>query len=95
MKGYVAAICEAWHDEAERDLYIEKAGPALVQFGGTLLSVYGTHEDVESPPTQGIVLLEFPSYQQARDWYHSPAYQAALPHRLKGAKFKIVIFEGV
>jgi uncharacterized protein (DUF1330 family) len=39
-------------------------------------------------------VLEFPSADQARKWYHSPEYAPALALRLKAAKGKMVIVEG-
>jgi uncharacterized protein (DUF1330 family) len=39
-------------------------------------------------------MLSFPSMEEARAWYESPQYQAALPHRLRGARSRLVIVEG-
>lgn len=59
------------------------------------LVVYGKVEAVEGTAPDGIVLLEFPDAEQARAWYHSPAYQAALPHRLRAADYRALIVEGL
>ena len=59
------------------------------------LSVYGAIEAVEGTPPDGMVLLEFPTIEAAKAWYHSPAYQAALPHRLKGADYRAFIVKGL
>jgi len=40
-------------------------------------------------------VLEFPSMEQARKWYHSPEYAPALAIRLKAANAKVVLVEGV
>lgn len=43
----------------------------------------------------GAVVLEFPTVADARAWYESPLYQQALPHRLKGAEYRVFIVEGL
>ncbi|SDA36969.1 DUF1330 domain-containing protein, partial [Sphingomonas sp. NFR15] len=43
----------------------------------------------------GVVVLEFPSVEEARAWYQSPGYQAALQHRLKATTYRVIITEGV
>ncbi|MCX7283213.1 MAG: DUF1330 domain-containing protein [Novosphingobium sp.] len=59
------------------------------------LSVYGPTEALEGVAPDGVVLLEFPDMETARAWYHSPAYQEALGHRLKAAKWRVVLVEGL
>ena len=59
------------------------------------LAVYGRMEALEGEAPDGIVLLEFPSVEAARAWYESPDYQRALPHRLRAAKHRTVILEGL
>ena len=41
-----------------------------------------------------LVLLEFPSMEQARKWYDSPEYAPALKMRLKAANAKLILVEG-
>jgi uncharacterized protein (DUF1330 family) len=40
------------------------------------------------------VVLEFPSMDQARKWYHSPEYAPALSLRTKAARSKVLLVEG-
>ena len=86
-------------DQAAMDAYgaanRANAGTFVANFGLKPLSVYGKLEAVEGPAPEGIVLLEFPTAQAARDWYDSPEYQAALTHRLNGAPYTAVIIEGL
>ena len=42
-----------------------------------------------------IVVLEFPSMDQARKWYHSPEYAPTLAMRLKAAETRLIFVEGV
>mgnify|MGYP006053525459 CR=1 FL=1 len=57
--------------------------------------IYGTVEGLEGEAPDGVVMLEFPSLQEAHDWYHSGDYQRALPHRLQAAKHRAFIVDGV
>jgi uncharacterized protein (DUF1330 family) len=47
------------------------------------LVVYGAIEALEGDAPQGMVMLRFLTTDDARAWYESPGYQAALPHRKK------------
>ena len=56
---------------------------------------YGRHEVLEGATVQGVIILEFPTFDEAKAWYDSPAYRAAPEHRFKGADYRVVIVEGV
>ena len=68
---------------------IEKYGGRFVVRGGTV----ETKEGGWSPSR--IVVLEFPSMDQARKWYHSAEYKPLLEMRLKAASAKLILVEGV
>lgn len=59
------------------------------------LVVYGASEAVEGKPPDGVVVLEFPTVEDAKAWYNSPGYQAAVPHRLRAADYRAIIVQGV
>jgi len=58
-------------------------------------SVYGAFEVLEGPAIEGAVILQFPSMQDAKDWYNSDTYQDALRHRLAGAKYRVFFIDGI
>lgn len=58
------------------------------------LVVYGALQAVEGAAPDGVIVLEFPSVADAKAWYNSPAYQKAVPHRLKAAEYQAFIVEG-
>ena len=58
------------------------------------LVAYGAVETLEGEAPDGVVMLRFESVEDARAWYESPAYQAALPHRLKSADWRAFIVKG-
>jgi uncharacterized protein (DUF1330 family) len=59
------------------------------------LVAYGATEAVEGTAPDGMVMLEFPTAEDAKAWYNNPHYQAALPHRLKGADYRAFIVQGL
>jgi uncharacterized protein (DUF1330 family) len=59
------------------------------------LVVYGAIETVEGKPADGVVILEFPTVEDAKAWYGSPGYQSAVPHRLKGAEYRAILVQGL
>jgi uncharacterized protein (DUF1330 family) len=65
------------------------------EFKITPLVVYGATQALEGPPPVGVVMLQFPTVEDARAWYDSPAYQAALPYRKKAADYRAIIVEGL
>ncbi len=69
----------------------EHGGPASME----PLVVYGSMEALEGPAPDGVVLLRFPTVEDARAWYDSPGYQEALPHRLRAADYRALIVEGL
>ena len=60
-----------------------------------VLSVYGATEALEGNAPDGIVMLEFPTMQDAKAWYNSPGYQAATQHRKQGADYRVFIVQGM
>lgn len=73
----------------------QNAGAFVQAYGIKPLSVYGATEAFEGEAPDGIVLLEFPSSQDARAWYDSPEYQAAVAHRKQGAQYRALLIEGL
>jgi len=59
------------------------------------LVVYGNFETMEGEAPDGVVLLQFPTVEDAKAWYYSPAYQAALEHRKRAANYRVILVEGL
>ncbi len=95
MTAYVVFMREKTLDQSELEAYWEKVtgtsdgrplkGPAA----------YGKHLTLEGPDVEGVVIAEFPTLDEARDWYESPAYQRAGRYRHRGAIYRGLIVEGV
>ena len=95
MAAYVIFIRERTKDAKELATYGEKAQGSAAGHSLKLLAFYGASETWEGPPSEGVVILEFPTSQAASAWYHSPAYQAAKIHRERGADYRAILVEGV
>jgi uncharacterized protein (DUF1330 family) len=98
MPAYMIFIRdEPVHDAAEMAEYQrknrEKTGDR--PFEMKPLVVYGDTIPVEGAAPDGVIMLEFPTVEEAQAWYNSPGYQAALPHRLKAATYRAFIVQGV
>lgn len=57
------------------------------------LVVYGAQTAIEGEAPDGVVVLEFPSVEDAKAWYYGD-YQEAAQHRLRAADYRGVIVEG-
>jgi uncharacterized protein (DUF1330 family) len=95
MSAYAIMIRESLTDAEAFAEYARLAPAARSVSPPKPLAFYGAVEVVEGPPAEGVVLLEFPDLAAARAWYQSEAYQKALPHRLKGAVYRVLFVEGV
>ncbi|MBB3306020.1 MULTISPECIES: DUF1330 domain-containing protein [Enterobacterales] len=95
MAAYVVFIKDETLDKDELAKYSEKAGQARGDHPITPLAFYGALETLEGPEAEGVVVLEFPDAEAAKGWYFSPAYQEAKAHRLKGAKYRVLLVNGV
>lgn len=57
-------------------------------------TVYGAMECIEGESADGIVILEFPSMEKARDWYYGD-YNERAKLRQKAAPYRGFIVEGI
>lgn len=100
MPAYMIFLREApVRDAAAMQTYSEMnrgaAGDFVSKYGLTPLVVYGATEAVEGAAPDGVIILQFPTVADAKAWYNSDAYQAALPHRQRGADYRAIIVEGL
>lgn len=95
MATYMVFTRESTLDPAEMRTYSQKVGETLVGHPIKVLAAYGPQEVVEGPEVEGVVILEFPSFEAAKAWYDSPAYREVREHRFRGAEYRGVIVEGV
>ena len=95
MSAFV--IFEVDVKDPERYEQYRAAAPATLSgFGGRYIARGGRTECLEGEwEPKRVVLLEFPSYEQARAWFDSSEYAAAREIRSGAAEATIVVVDGV
>lgn len=68
---------------------VEAHGGKFIARGGDVLTLEGPDE------TRRVVLLEFPTKQDAEAFYKSDAYQAAIAVRKDAAEAEFIVVDGV
>jgi uncharacterized protein (DUF1330 family) len=67
----------------------------FVPFGGKYAVRGGKVASLEGEPMKRVIMIVFPSLEQAQAWYASPRYQEIMPIRHKSAKSRAFIMEGL
>ena len=93
-KGYVISRVDITNPDAYAR-YAAAATKAIADHGGRLLARGGRSEALEGTARARNVVLEFDSYDAARDYFHSEQYQVARALRAGAAEIEMVLVEGV
>ena len=95
MSGYVIANIDVKNPEAYKD-YVGKVVTTVKKFGGEYLVRAGKYKVMEgewkNPRT---VVIKFPNYEKALEWYDSEEYKPVKPIRLKNSVGNMIIIKGV
>jgi uncharacterized protein (DUF1330 family) len=76
--------------------YIRRVPDVIKQYGGTIRARGGRAEVLEGTPETGrVVVIEFPSFDQVRKFWHSPEYEKVKVCRQGRAKLDVFVVEGV
>ena len=96
MTAYAIAHLRPTAQPTEEVLdYIERIQATMDPYEGRFL-VHGAQLEVLEGPWPGtLVIIGFPTVEQARAWYASPAYQEILPLRTRNIAGDVVIVDGV
>jgi uncharacterized protein (DUF1330 family) len=94
MAAYVIANVNVT-DAALFEEYRRRVPDTIASHGGRYLVRGGKHETLEGAwqPSR-LVVLEFPSLEQARRWYDSEDYREPRALRMKSALCDVVLVEG-
>jgi uncharacterized protein (DUF1330 family) len=94
MPAYLVIIISVTQPEKFEN-YRKLAGPAVARYGGKYLVRGGARTVLEGKfDGNRLVVVEFPSSEDARTFYNSPEYQAARNERVGAAEFDMVLVEG-
>jgi uncharacterized protein (DUF1330 family) len=95
MPAYVVANV-AVKDPVRYEDYRRLVTPTVEKYGGRFIARGGRIEVLEGDWHPGrLVLLEFPSVEQARAWWSSPEYTEAKLIRQATSEGTLLILEGV
>jgi len=95
MAAYMIFIRKSLNDAAAMDTYSAQVPGSFAGHAVKPLAVYGAMEVLEGGGSDGVVIAEFPTMDEARAWYRSPAYQAAIPDRMRAGEYQVILVEGV
>ncbi|MGY4479867.1 DUF1330 domain-containing protein [Bradyrhizobium sp. USDA 3364] len=95
MAAYVISEVEV-REAAAFDAYRTLAAKTIEQYGGRYIVRGGAVEVVEGgPPSDAIVIVEFPTMARLREWYASAEYAEALKLRATALERRLLFVEGV
>lgn len=96
MKGYCVFDNVQVHDFEKLEAYKKQAAPLVEKFGGRYIILGGQFKVVEGAthPTF-LVMIEFPTYEKANQWYYSEEYRELKNLRLSAVDSNAFIIEGL
>ncbi len=93
-RAYVIGQFDIHDPEAYVD-YRSQTPATIEKYGGRFLVRAGRLETLEGEaPLPRVVVIEFPSFEQAKAWYESDEYQKLIPIRQAAASGKSFLVEG-
>ena len=95
MSAYLVFIREATLDPSELATYAEQVAATTEGHAIKALAYRGRQQALEGAEAESVALFEFPSFEAARAWYDSPVYRAVREHRIKGAKYRVLLVNGI
>ena len=76
--------------------YKKLSPPTVAQYGGKFLARGGTVEKLEGDwAPKRLVILEFPSLEQAKAWVNSTEYAPARRMRQQASRSNVIVVDGV
>lgn len=93
-KGYIIAQVDVTNPQQYAEY--TKLTPALIEkAGGRFIARGGRTATLEGPAARSrVVIIEFPSFERAQEFYNSPGYVAARKLREGAATAQFVLVEG-
>ena len=95
VNGYIVAQISVTDTETYKS-YVAQVGATVEKFGGEYIVRGGQSDTVEgTAPGERTVVIRFPSYQAAQDWYHSEDYKDVGAIRRSASSGMMTIVEGL
>lgn len=93
MAAYVIGEIDV-RDPATYDQYRKQVLATVQKHGGRFLARGGKGEALEGAAPKRVVMLEFPSYQRALEWYRSAEYAPLIKLRQQASDGRLLLVEG-
>ncbi|HEX9990573.1 MAG TPA: DUF1330 domain-containing protein [Chloroflexia bacterium] len=95
MPGYVIVEIDVTDPEGYEE-YRRLAAPTVEAYGGRYLVRGGKTETLEGDwQPKRIVVLQFDSVEQAKEWWHSAVYGPVKEIRYRTAHTRMIVVEGI
>jgi len=95
MPAYVIVDLEVT-DPVGMEEYRKQVPATVEKYGGRFLVRGGKHETLEGDwRPRRVVVLEFPSVEQAKRWYDSEEYREPKALRFRTSRANLILVEGV
>ena len=93
--GYVIAQLKVTNQENYKE-YVAKVSEVVKKFDGEYLVRNGEHQVVEGEDNfPRIVIIKFPTYEKALEWYNSDEYKPVKDIRLHNSEGSNIIVKGL
>ena len=94
MSAYIIGEIDVTDPSAYEE-YRKRVLATVQKHGGRFLARGGRAEALEgAAPPKRVVVLEFPSYEKALEWYRSAEYAPLIKLRQRAAKGRLILAEG-
>ena len=95
MPAYAVAVIRETRFNEEVAEYLQRIDETLAPFSGKYIVHGGPYQPLEGAWTGDLAVIEFPSMEQAQDWYSSDAYSAIRKFRTANTEGDVLLVQGV
>ncbi|WNZ26787.1 DUF1330 domain-containing protein [Leptolyngbya sp. NK1-12] len=95
MTAYAVAVIRETRFDPEIKEYLQRIDETLAPFSGKYLVHGGPYTPLEGTWSGDLVVIEFPSMEQAKGWYESDAYGAIRSLRTSHTEGDVFLVQGV
>ena len=93
--GYVIAQLKVTNPKNYKE-YVNKVPDVINKYGGEYLARGGEYQVVEGDDNfPRIIIIKFPTYEKALEWYHSDEYKPVKAIRLSNSEGSNIIVKGL
>ena len=93
--GYVIAQLKVTNREKYKE-YVSQVSAVVKKFGGEYLVRNGEYQVVEGEDNfPRIVIIKFPTYEKALEWYNSDEYKPIKEIRLANSEGSNIVIRGI